>query len=148
MCPAVLQVECQLYLAQNQLIAHCQARVRKVTAYSPLGSSARAWRNPDEPVLLEEPVVLALAKKYGRSPAQILLRWQVQWDVTSIPKSITPSHILENIQVFDFTFTPEEMKQLDSLNKNWLYIVPLLKVGGKRVPGDRGYPLYPFSGPY
>ena len=62
-------------------------------------------------------MVLALAKKYGRSPAQILLRWQVQWDVTSIPKSITPSHILENIQVFDFTFTPEEMKQLDSLKQ-------------------------------
>uniref|UniRef100_A0A5F9CN84 Aldo-keto reductase family 1 member A1 n=1 Tax=Oryctolagus cuniculus TaxID=9986 RepID=A0A5F9CN84_RABIT len=170
--PAVLQVECHPYLAQNELIAHCQARGLEVTAYSPLGSSDRAWRDPDEPVLLEEPVVLALAEKYGRSPAQILircvvflgeaavvrvgrqvlrafyfsakgfllylkarcshstgpgapgalqrlrggqsvlrnltslphlpyrpLRWQVQRKVICIPKSVTPSRILQNIQV-------------------------------------------------
>lgn len=124
--PAVLQVECHPYLAQNELIAHCQARGLEVTAYSPLGSSDRAWRHPDEPVLLEEPVVLALAEKHGRSPAQILLRWQVQRKVICIPKSITPSRILQNIQVFDFTFSPEEMKQLDALNKNWRYIVPMI----------------------
>lgn len=73
------QVECHPYLAQNELIAHCQARGLEVTAYSPLGSSDRAWRDPDEPVLLEEPVVLALAEKYGRSPAQILLRCGQSW---------------------------------------------------------------------
>ncbi|XP_008824668.2 aldo-keto reductase family 1 member A1-like, partial [Nannospalax galili] len=126
--PAVLQVECHPYLAQSELIAHCQARGLEVTAYSPLGSSDRAWRHPDEPVLLEEPVVLALAEKYGRSPAQILLRWQVQRKVITIPKSITPSRILQNIQVFDFSFSPEEMKQLDALNKNWRYIVPMITV--------------------
>ncbi|KAM5337544.1 LOW QUALITY PROTEIN: aldo-keto reductase family 1 member A1-like [Glossophaga mutica] len=145
--PAVLQVECHPYLAQNKLISHCQARGLEVTAYSPLGSPDRAWHSPDEPVLFEELVVLALAKKYGRSPAQILLRWQVQREVISIPKSITPSRILENVQVFDFTFTAEEMKQLDSLNKNWRYIVPLLTVD-ERVPGDAGHPLYPFNDPY
>ena len=69
------QVECHPYLAQNELIAHCQARGLEVTAYSPLGSSDRAWRHPNEPVLLEDPVVLALAEKHGRSPAQILLRY-------------------------------------------------------------------------
>ncbi|KAL1777435.1 nuclear autoantigenic sperm protein isoform X2 [Sigmodon hispidus] len=126
--PAVLQVECHPYLAQNELIAHCQARGLEVTAYSPLGSSDRAWRHPDEPILLEEPLVLTLAEKYGRSPAQILLRWQVQRKVICIPKSITPSRILQNIQVFDFTFSPEEMKQLDALNKNWRYIVPMITV--------------------
>lgn len=75
MCYSLAQVECHPYLAQDELIAHCQARGLEVTAYSPLGSSDRAWRDPDEPVLLEEPVVLALAEKYGRSPAQILLRY-------------------------------------------------------------------------
>uniref|UniRef100_A0A8C9ASD4 Aldo-keto reductase family 1 member A1 n=1 Tax=Prolemur simus TaxID=1328070 RepID=A0A8C9ASD4_PROSS len=146
--PAVLQVECHPYLAQNELIAHCQARGLEVTAYSPLGSPDRAWRDPGEPVLLEEPVVLALAKKYGRSPAQILIRWQVQRKVICIPKSINPSRILQNIQVFDFTFSPEEMKQLDALNKNWRYIVPILTVNGKQVPRDAGHPLYPFNDPY
>lgn len=71
------QVECHPYLAQNELIAHCHARGLEVTAYSPLGSPDRAWRDPNEPVLLEEPTVLALAEKYGRSPAQILLRYTV-----------------------------------------------------------------------
>lgn len=73
----LMQVECHPYLAQNELIAHCQARGLEVTGYSPLGSSDRAWRDPNEPVLLEEPVILALAKKYNRSPAQILLRYEL-----------------------------------------------------------------------
>ncbi|XP_027693872.1 alcohol dehydrogenase [NADP(+)] [Vombatus ursinus] len=146
--PAVLQVESHPYLAQNELIAHCHERGLEVTAYSPLGSSDRAWRDPLEPVLLEEPLVLELAKKYGKSPAQILLRWQVQRKVICIPKSITPSRILENLQVFDFTLTPEEMKQMGALNKNWRYIVPMITVDGKRVPRDAGHPLYPFNEPF
>ncbi|XP_054935568.1 aldo-keto reductase family 1 member A1-like [Physeter macrocephalus] len=138
---AVLQVECYSYLAQNGLVAHCQARSLEVTAYSPLGSSERAWCDLDEPVLLEEPVVLAPAEKHGRSPAQILLGRQVQQKVSCISKRVTPSHILQNIQVFDFTFSLEEMKQLDALNKNLLFIVPTLTVDGKRVPRDSGHPL-------
>ncbi|CAO2592553.1 Aldo-keto reductase family 1 member A1, partial [Lemmus lemmus] len=97
--PAILQVECHPYLAQNELIAHCQARGLEVTAYRPLGSS-------DELVLLEDPVVLALAEKHGRSPVQILLTWQVQRKVICVPQSVTPSHFLQNIQVFGFTFSP------------------------------------------
>lgn len=73
------QVECHPYLSQHELIAHCQARGLEVTAYSPLGSYDRVWRDPNEPVLFEEPVVLALAEKYGRSPAQILLRCWQSW---------------------------------------------------------------------
>ncbi|XP_001375829.2 aldo-keto reductase family 1 member A1 [Monodelphis domestica] len=146
--PAVLQVECHPYLAQNELIAHCRERGLEVTAYSPLGSSDRAWRDPAEPVLLEDPIVLELAKKHGKSPAQILLRWQVQRKVICIPKSANPSRILENIQVFDFTLTPEEMKQMGALNKNWRYIVPMITVNEKRVPRDAGHPLYPFNEPF
>ncbi|XP_064311270.1 aldo-keto reductase family 1 member A1 isoform X3 [Phalacrocorax carbo] len=71
--PAVLQVECHPYLAQNELIAHCQKRGLVVTAYSPLGSPDRMWKHPDEPVLLEEPGIKKLAEKYSKSPAQIIL---------------------------------------------------------------------------
>ncbi|XP_020843250.1 aldo-keto reductase family 1 member A1 [Phascolarctos cinereus] len=146
--PAVLQVESHAYLAQNELIAHCHERGLEVIAYSPLGSPERTWRDPSEPVLLEEPVVLELAKKHGKSPAQILLRWQVQRKVSCIPKSINPSRILENLQVFDFTLTPEEMKRMGALNKNCRYIVPMITVDGKRVPRDAGHPLYPFNEPF
>lgn len=68
------QVEGHPYLAQVELLAHCRDRNLVMTAYSPLGSPDRAWKHPDEPVLLEEPVIAALAEKYKKSPAQIILR--------------------------------------------------------------------------
>ncbi|KFO11344.1 Alcohol dehydrogenase [NADP(+)], partial [Balearica regulorum gibbericeps] len=126
--PAVLQVECHPYLAQNELIAHCQRQGLVVTAYSPLGSPDRIWKHPDEPVLLEEPGIKKLAEKYSRSPAQIILRWQVQRKVAAIPKSVTPARIQQNLQVFDFSLTEEEMSHIGSLNKNWRYIVPMITV--------------------
>uniref|UniRef100_A0A8C3LWX4 alcohol dehydrogenase (NADP(+)) n=1 Tax=Chrysolophus pictus TaxID=9089 RepID=A0A8C3LWX4_CHRPC len=146
--PAVLQVECHPYLAQNELIAHCQKRGLVVTAYSPLGSPDRMWKHPDEPVLLEEPGIKKLAEKYKKSPAQIILRWQAQRKVVTIPKSVTPARILQNLQVFDFSLTEEEMSHIGSLNKNWRYIVPMLTVNGKSVPRDAGHPHYPFNDPY
>ncbi|XP_060132939.1 aldo-keto reductase family 1 member A1 isoform X1 [Zootoca vivipara] len=146
--PAVLQVECHPYLAQNELIAHCHQKGLVVTAYSPLGSPDRMWKHPDEPVLLEEPGIKKLAEKYSKSPAQILLRWQVQRKVVVIPKSVTPARILQNLQVFDFNLTAEEMSFIGSLNKNWRYIVPMVTVEGKLVARDAGHPLYPFNDPY
>ncbi|TWW57359.1 Alcohol dehydrogenase [NADP(+)] B [Takifugu flavidus] len=72
--PTVLQVESHPYLAQVELMGHCRDRGLIMTAYSPLGSPDRAWKHPDEPVVLEEPLLLGLAKKYKKSPAQIVLR--------------------------------------------------------------------------
>uniref|UniRef100_A0A8C6JJD4 alcohol dehydrogenase (NADP(+)) n=2 Tax=Melopsittacus undulatus TaxID=13146 RepID=A0A8C6JJD4_MELUD len=146
--PAVLQVECHPYLAQNELIAHCQKRGLVVTAYSPLGSPDRMWKHPDEPVLLEEPGIKKLAEKYSKSPAQVMLRWQVQRKVVAIPKSVTPARIQQNLQVFDFSLTEEEMSHIGSLNKNWRYIVPMITVDGKLVARDAGHPHYPFNDPY
>ncbi|XP_025062397.1 alcohol dehydrogenase [NADP(+)] isoform X1 [Alligator sinensis] len=146
--PAVLQVECHPYLAQNELIAHCHKKGLVVTAYSPLGSPDRMWKHPDEPVLLEEPGIKTLAEKYGKSPAQIILRWQAQRNVVTIPKSVTPARILQNRQVFDFSLTEEEMRSISSLNKNWRYIVPMVTVDGKLVARDAGHPHYPFNDPY
>nr|XP_057928932.1 aldo-keto reductase family 1 member A1-B [Doryrhamphus excisus]XP_057928933.1 aldo-keto reductase family 1 member A1-B [Doryrhamphus excisus] len=146
--PAVLQVESHPYLAQVELQAHCRARGLVMTAYSPLGSPDRAWKHPEEPILLDEPVIATLAKKYNRSPAQIILRWQTQRGVVTIPKSVTAARIRENIQVFDFTLEEEEMSRVTALNKNWRYIVPMIQVDGKRVPRDAGHPHYPFNDPY
>lgn len=69
------QVESHPYLAQVELMGHCRDRGLIMTAYSPLGSPDRAWKHPDEPVVLEEPLLVGLAKKYKKSPAQIVLRW-------------------------------------------------------------------------
>ncbi|XP_060887127.1 aldo-keto reductase family 1 member A1-B isoform X1 [Labrus mixtus] len=146
--PTVLQVEGHPYLAQVELLAHCRDQGLVMTAYSPLGSADRAWKHPDEPVLLQEPVLASLAEKYKKSPAQIILRWQTQRGVVTIPKSVTESRIKENIQVFDFTLEAEEMKSVTALNKGWRYIVPMIEVEGKRVPRDAGHPYYPFNDPY
>lgn len=70
----IWQVEGHPYLAQVELLAHCRDRGLVMTAYSPLGSPDRAWKHPDEPVLLQEPAVISLAEKYKKSPAQIILR--------------------------------------------------------------------------
>ncbi|XP_064415829.1 aldo-keto reductase family 1 member A1-B [Latimeria chalumnae] len=146
--PAVLQVECHPYLVQSELLAHCQSRGLVMTAYSPLGSPDRAWRRPEEPVVLEEPRIKTLADKYSKSPAQVILRWLIQRGVVTIPKSVTPSRIQENFQVFDFALTQEEVKTIDGLNRNCRYILPMIEVDGKLVARDAGHPQYPFNIPY
>ncbi|XP_048457809.1 aldo-keto reductase family 1 member A1-B isoform X2 [Rhincodon typus] len=146
--PTVLQIECHPYLAQNELIGHCQKHGLVVTAYSPLGSSDRLWKASDEPFLLEDTNVKAIAEKHGKSPAQILLRWQVQRGVVAIPKSVNPARIAQNLQVFDFTLTEDDMKRIGTLNRNWRYIVPKIKVDNEFVPRDAQHPHYPFNDPY
>ncbi|XP_069794887.1 aldo-keto reductase family 1 member A1-B isoform X2 [Narcine bancroftii] len=146
--PAVLQVECHPYLAQNELIRHCQKLGLIVTAYSPLGSSDRMWKAPGEPVLLEDINIKSIANKHGKSPAQVLLRWQVQRGVVAIPKSVNPVRIAQNLQVFDFVLTEDEMKMIASLDKNYRYIVPKIVVDNKSVFRDAQHPHYPFNDPY
>lgn len=146
--PAVLQVECHPFLAQEPLLAHCVERGLVLTAYSPLGSGDRAWKAPGEPVLMQEPLVHSLAEKYKKSAAQILLRWQTQRGVVAIPKSVNETRITENVQVFDFSLQADEMEKITALNRDWRYIVPMVEVDGQRVPRDAAHPHYPFSDPY
>lgn len=65
----------------------------------------------------EESEIVALAEKYGKSPAQIILRWDIQHEVVTIPKSATPSRIAENAQVFDFELSQDDMAVLDALDQ-------------------------------
>ena len=67
---------------------------------------------------LDIPEILEIAEKYGKSPAQILIRWDLQHEVGTIPKSITPHRIIENTQVFDFQISKEDMASIDALNQD------------------------------
>lgn len=112
--PVTNQIECHPYLLNAKLRDHCKSKNIVVTAYSPLGSPGRPWATADDRVLLKEPKLLAIAEKYGKSPAQIAIRFQIQLGNVVIPKSVTKERIESNMDVFNFKLTDDEINDLSS----------------------------------
>ncbi|RAP74705.1 aldo/keto reductase [Paenibacillus montanisoli] len=106
--PAVNQVEYHPRLTQKELHSYCSGKGIQLVAWSPLMLGR----------ILEEPVVRALAEKYGRTAAQIILRWDLQNGVVTIPKSAKPERIYENADILGFELSAEDMQHLDALNRN------------------------------
>lgn len=106
--PVVNQVELHPLLIQTEIRDYCKKHDIKVEAWGPLGQGN----------LINEPTINHIAKKHGKSSAQVLIRWHLQHGIVVIPKSITPSRIEENMQVFDFSLSLNEMNQIDALNKD------------------------------
>ncbi|MDD3745690.1 MAG: aldo/keto reductase [Anaerostipes sp.] len=111
--PAVIQVETHPYFPQTELKTYLDEIGAVVMAWYPLGHGDTA--------LVNENVFLELAKKYGKSNAQIILRWHVQSGNIVIPGSKNSEHIKDNIQIFDFSLTVDEMNQISTINKNTRY---------------------------
>ncbi|QNU29744.1 aldo/keto reductase [Geobacillus sp. 46C-IIa] len=106
--PMVNQVEYHPRLTQKELHAFCRENGIQLEAWSPLMRGE----------ILNEPTIVEIGKKYGKTPAQVVLRWDLQNGVVTIPKSVTPARIKENADLFDFSLTDEEMKRIDALNLN------------------------------
>ncbi|XP_006862849.1 PREDICTED: aldo-keto reductase family 1 member C1 homolog [Chrysochloris asiatica] len=121
--PVCNQVECHPYLNQSKLLDFCKSKDIVLVAYSALGSHReKKWVDQSSPVLLDDPVLCALAKKHKRTPALIALRYQLQRGVVVLAKSFTEKRIKENMQVFEFHLPLEDMKTIDGLNQNVRYI--------------------------
>lgn len=107
--PMVNQIELHPQLTQEPLREYCAANNIAITSWSPLARGR----------LLDDQVLAKIAATHGKTIAQIVIRWHLQSDLIVIPKSVTPSRIKENAQVFDFSLTQEEMKMIDGLNQDW-----------------------------
>ncbi len=106
--PAVNQVEFHPFWFRKELMHYCQAHSIVVESYSPLSRGKK----------LQNPRITAIARQYGKSNAQVLLRWGLQHGNVVIPKSVHRERIAENIDIFDFSLSAADMAALDSLNEN------------------------------
>jgi diketogulonate reductase-like aldo/keto reductase len=116
--PAVNQVELHPFFAQAALV-EAHRRLGIVTqAWSPIGGvkryRAREGETPDDP--LQHPAVTALARKYGKTPAQVVLRWHIERGYSAIPKSVRAERIRENFDIFDFSLADDEVAAIDRLD--------------------------------
>jgi len=133
--PAVNQVESHPYFNQDKLIKFCQGHNIVITAYCPIGSFDRPTAQAAGPMVLSDPVLAQIAETHGKTAAQVALRFNLQRGVTVIPKSVTPSRLEENMRVFDFDLSPENMSAIFGLDR-----------GQRLCPSvnDKGHKYFPF----
>lgn len=106
--PMVNQVELHPYLSQQALLSFCQEQGIQLEAWSPLMQGQ----------LLDQPVLKQIAAKYSKSVAQVIIRWDLQRGIITIPKSTKEHRIIENVDVFDFLLTEEDMNLINALNQD------------------------------
>lgn len=131
--PAVLQTEVHPYFQEQELKSFLSKEGMVIQAWYPLGHGDKA--------LLEKPLFTELGKKYGKTNAQIILRWHIQDGNIVIPGSKNPAHIKDNFDLFDFSLTEEEMAKIAALDKNTRYYTStpeMLKKYAEIVPDVDG----------
>lgn len=106
--PVINQVEFHPYLTQSELRRYLEVQNIHVESWSPLMNAQ----------ILEDDIVKSVASEINKTPAQVIIRWNIEHGVVVIPKSVTPSRIEENLNVFDFELTKEHIERLDSLNED------------------------------
>ncbi|XP_071866184.1 aldo-keto reductase 1B-like [Bombus fervidus] len=135
--PVMCQVECHPNLNQKKLRDFCTQRNISITAYSPFGSPKRTWLKPGDPeVTIESAEIIAISKKYGKTPAQVVLRYLIDIGTIPIPKSSSKERIKENINIFDFKLTSQEIATIDTLDRG-IRICPAAEF--------KGHKDYPFT---
>ncbi|XP_069759365.1 aldo-keto reductase family 1 member C1-like isoform X2 [Narcine bancroftii] len=133
--PVCNQVECHPYFNQNKLLKYCQHNNIVLVGYSPLGKlNYSKFVSPEKPILLNDPELKKIGDKLHKSVAQVVLRYQVQRGVVVIPKSFNQGRMKQNMAIFDFELTNEEMKTINGLNKSIRYVTLEQKGSGPKCP--------------
>ena len=109
--PAVFQIECHPYAQRLEWRKRAAADNIQVECWFPLGGAM------SNGALFKDPTIMKIAEAHGKTPAQIILRWHIQEGLSAIPGATDHGYITENINIFDFELTPEEMESMRSLNK-------------------------------
>lgn len=121
--PEMNQVELHPYLPQNQLVAFCKENELLVTAYSPLGSpDSRAEKHAQDPKLLEDGAVMAIAQKHGATLGQVLISWSIARGIAVIPKSVNQARIVENFAAAEINLDAADMAQLDAIGTSHRFV--------------------------
>lgn len=129
--PAVNQVELHPYFAQPGLVKYCQGKGIVVEAYSPLGNNIYSL-----PMAIEDPAIIEIAEKLGKTPAQVVLSWVVQRDIVVLTKSVTPSRIKSNLEVFELP--ADAFEKVSALDRDHRYNLPArlgVDIFGDAKPG-------------
>lgn len=119
--PACNQIEINPVLPNNELVEYCLSENIAVVAYAPLGANDRPWLKTEDPVPLKNPAILELANKYKKSPAQVILRWLHQRNIIVIPKSANPERLAQNLNIFDFELTKEDISVFDNIKTRFRF---------------------------
>lgn len=117
--PVIDQLECNPYLTIEPLRDYLKNNEIVTEAWFPLGGPTvrlDGQPNPFKEQIMKESILLKMAEKYNKTTAQIILRWECQSGIIPVPKAATPSHIFDNINIFDFEMTAEEIAEISALN--------------------------------
>jgi alcohol dehydrogenase (NADP+) len=124
MPPTNNQIELHPLLQQKEMLEFCRDKGVMLTAYSPLGSTDRPERlkKPEDPELMDDPVITAVAEKHGATPAQVLIAWSLHRDTAVIPKSVTPARIMENFESAKLNLDDEDMNAIAGLDRHYRFV--------------------------
>jgi len=141
--PSNNQVEVHAYFSNKGIVEYCKSKGITICAYAPLGSPARGNIIKDTAHItqtaMQDPVIVALSKKYEKTPAQILLRHLTQRGICIIPKSGNPLRIKENFNILNFELSAEDFDAIEALDKNQR-LFPM----NSHLPMRKPHPEYPF----
>ncbi|CAB3237355.1 unnamed protein product [Arctia plantaginis] len=122
--PVALQIEVHLQMIQTELLELCKSEGIIVQGYSPFGSLVMRFGFQYPGPKFDDPTLVSIAQKYGKTTAQVVLRWAVDRNVVPLPKTVSPKRLAENLNIFDFKLEPKEIEEINKFNSNTRYTLP------------------------